>query len=601
MKKIIVILCCVFIYLFNSNSLRAEYFPKQVIMIGDSISDSGNVGPFPGVNGTISWIRLSPVTNGTTWIVLLAKDLGSKYLKPSVQGGLNFAYCAAETSEDTGVYSLTAQLGLIPESTNKNFPVFVWGGANNVFFGEEPLPPFEATMAAIDIGNILQSLHDMKYKTLISLNLPDLGYLPVAEPTYHPFSIQFNQEWLRVLKNKKFPIIAIDVSSLFNVAVNNPQKFGYSKPISSAPSLETGDPLRTGETPAGYMFWYDGTHPTEATHIMIKDYVFSIITAPFCYSKLSEEPFGVLRGQNSAIRQQLYPNQTCHCLNKIYTFVNGTFSPKLALPRSEFGGQSDAIGGHALLGFSDRVSRSWTVGAAGGYSIYAFEKSDSKPNNIKFDLQAGSLILFSGFDRPCGYLNFVLDFAWLFFDDIKRKFNIGIVNEQTHSSTHGIDYDAEIYGSYYFFRGCFYKTGPTIDLNYQKDFVNGYKESGADAGNLEFKKQSNSILTSGLGWEVQFFNHFRSTNLTTDLYLIFNRQWFHQNRIITFHEITVPDVWGEIPIQRHRMNFLSGGINFNAQFCRGKVFSAGYSFNVGTFNTEEHFINLSLTIPIGKK
>jgi outer membrane lipase/esterase len=582
-----------FILLFLLSGItEAKHFPDEIIMIGDSLSDSGNSGPVIGF-----FARFAPITDGVPWIVLLSEKLETKDFKPSVQGGTNFAYVGAETSSNLLTISLNNQIDLIPKNTGRGFPVFVWGGANNIFFSSSP---HDGEAAAIDISNILQRLHDMKFKTLVSLNLPDLGYLPSAgsqSAAYREESLEFSQVWVRELKKKNFPIIAINVASIFDLAIKNPSKFGFFHPISSNPSPSPAFPMNEGNTTAGYMFWYDGTHPTEATHKMISDYVFSILTAPYCYGSLADEPFGVLREQRSAIHQQLFPEQPLHSECKIYPFIGGNYSPLLSLPRQDFGCEKEPMGGNVVVGFTDRIC-DWTLGIAGNYAFHSMG-SDGCENGCKFDLHTATASFFSGFNKSCGYMNAIFDFAYLIFDDIKRKFVIGPVYEKAHGHTKGMDFDGEIYGAYYFWHNCSFRTGPLIDLNYQKVFIDGYKEAGAEAGNLKYKDQNNSIFVTGLGWEAGFRNCVKQTTLVTDLFLTFNRQWLNGERTIRFREVSVPDIWGAWPIKRHRMNFISTGINFSSLFQNGTIFSLGYTFNGGTFNTEEHFINAGITLPLG--
>lgn len=606
MNKKIKIIFIIFSFFFFV-ALQAGHFPKEVIMIGDSLSDSGNSGPGhplatnPFVVGFPA--LFVPKTNGTTWIVHLSRMLRTEELKPRVQGGTNFAYSAATTVLDIVTISLANQVELIPSNISKKDPVFIWGGANNIFFSSSD-QVLSARLAAQDIANIVDSLHEKKFKTLIVCNLMDIGTFPFStaigmSSLYHESSLAFNQTWLKELQKRKYHILAIDTAALFDDIGNNLLKYGFFFPVSSAPSSAAVLPLNLGATPAGYMYWYDGTHPTEALHLLIADYAFSIITSPYCYSKLSDETFGVIREQKTNIQQQLYPKGPKLELKKFYAFVDGTYSPLLSLPSQDFGCNGDVMGGNVCLGVMNHVSELWTLGIAGEYSNN-FLESDHCHSACDFDLQTATLSLFSGVGGSIVYLNSIVDMHWLFFDDIHRNFFVGPVNYKTDGKTSGMGYDAEIYGTYFFVVGDHYKMGPIFDLNYQKVFIDGYKESGADIGNIIYKDQTNSVFVSGLGWEVTLNKCMKWLNLSTEINLLFNRQWLGNTRHIHFREVSLPGVWGEWPIEKHQMNFLSGGINFNALFSNGIVGSFGFSFNVGTFNTEEYFLTTGLTIPLGK-
>lgn len=577
----------------------ADHFPKELIIIGDSLSDSGNSRPSLFIQNAMVFDRYAPITDGTTWPVILAQELEAKTLTPSSQGGTNFAFVGALTSGSFVFFpnpSLTQQEQSLSSKLNRNSPVFVFGGANNIFF--DPATTHPGDGAAIDVANILQDLHDKHFKNLVVFHLPDLGKLPsagasAAEYTFN--SLLFNSVLQQQLEDKSFPVIQVDLFSVFNALIADPQAFGLNN------STGHPDPAPlSGTPPGGFVFWYDGTHPSEASHQLIADYVFSILSAAECYATLAELPFSVLREQRTNIHQQLAPMQPPHQIRRIYPFVSGSYSPQLLPPFSDSCDGHDTFGGDVCVGLTDRITDAWTVGVAGTYALNSSECHERR-NKCEFDLNAGILSLFAGFNRKHGYVNGIFNVAWLDYDDIKRKFHTGPHVSRAHGDTNGIDYDAEVYGAYYIWSYASFRTGPMADLNFQRVMVDGYKESGADFGNLRYKDQGNSIFATGLGWEANANFDFKGVGFFTDLFITANRQWLGKERHIHLAEVSIPESDGAWPVRAPRNTFVSAGINFSTIFKNQLIASIGYTINAGTFDMSEHFFTAGLTMPVGKK
>ncbi len=588
---------CALLFGFTCSAANAHY-PHEIVVLGDSLSDSGNSRPADesllGVPNLFS-----PATNGTTWPVLLAQDLGAARLNPSTQGGTNFAYVGALTSGYLAVFpnpTLTQQAQSLPSTINKNSPIFIWGGANDLIF--EFMDPSIGEEGAMDISNILDYLHGQNYKTFIVLNLPDLGKSPglaLISPLLTADSLAFNSTLQQELAQKNYPVIAIDLYSLFEQVIADPQAFGLNN-STSKPDPTAG----SGTNTSGYVFWYDGVHPTEASHELLSDYVFSILSAAECYATLAEIPFGVLREQRTNIHQQMAPMQPDHEKYLVYPFISGNYSPLLLPALSDRCEDHNVSGGDICVGFTDRVGDAWTVGIAGTYSRNSSTCHEGG-NKCRFDLNAGILSIFGSFDRKHGYVNGIFNIGWLGYESIKRRFAIGPYISHTGGKTHGIDYDAELYGAYYIWSYATLRTGPLVEFNYQRVLIKGYTESGAAFGNISYRGQGNTLLSSGLGWEARLDYTVGTTELVTDLFLTANRQWLEQKRRIHFNEASLPGTHGAWPISKNANTFASAGFNLSALFSNRLIGSFGYTFNMGNHNMSEQLLTASLTMPIGTK
>ncbi len=632
---------------------------QQIVIIGDSLSDSGNSQPLPafipGENGYLILPRYAPLSDGSTWPVVLAYDMGAKRLKPSISGGTNFAYVGAFTEGSNpfpllSIPSLLNQVEMIPDNLNRKSPVFTFGGANNILFTQSDSPELIGAQAAQGMVHVLEAVNNKNFKTLILMNLPDLSRLPADElppgsDYYRAASLAFNKALQNQLETLNVPVLQLDMYSLFDEIYASPTKYGFiSNGAAPAPSMCTNNgsgltcysegcqrcveepvnpaipliPLNftntqlfgtsiplsedatyyLGSSTSGYPFWYDETHPTQYAHDIIADYVNSIISAPSCFISLAQLPNSIIREQNTHIRQELNPLQAAHEQGLPYLFIAGDYSPLENAPYNNCCSTREASGGIFTIGVTDRISTFWTIGAAYSYSANG-DECQKEYNKCSFDLQSNILSLFSGYEREHGYVNIIFNSAWLDYDQINRWFSTGPASHQAKADTHGMDYSGYVYGSYYFNPIACMKTGPRMDINYQFVSVNGYKEYGSDIGNLQFKGFNNQILSTGLGWELQLQNKLGCCMLVSDMYISANRQWINTSKNVYFREESLLGIWGAWPVELPSNNYASGGMNFSTVFYRITT-SLGYTFNVGSHGMSEHFITAGCSIPLGK-
>lgn len=603
---------------FFSFAISIAEFPEEIIVIGDSASDSGNSRPQPP---GFYWIAetYAPIGSGETAVVYLAEKFGAKRLRPSTQGGTNFSYLGATTINYDNASpigplrdvnpSLASQVASLPENLNRKNPVIVQGGFNDFVF-LPPLPDNVTNLSGTRVGtqmaDVVQSIHDKGFKTIVVSNLPDLAEIPYIvnnglSSIFGPAAKEFNESLYSKLKEKRLKVFVGDFRSLFKAISDDPEQYGFTTFIGTPPLVTTqvppGDVTFGGSPIAGYAFWYDGLHPTDSLHIVSADYLYALLSAPKYYAALAELPFGMLREFRTNIRQQLYPVQSRHQLCTFYPFLSGNYTPLLQPPHSDNCHiDGDGWGGDIAAGVTNRISENLTLGVAGGYSDNIFEYSD-QGNDYHLSISSGIFSFFAGCVGCNYYLNGIVDFAWLDFRDINRKFFTGPASHKAHAKTKGMDYDAEIYGAYYVVCNPCFRTGPLVQLNYQTVSVDGFTESGSDIGNLEFKKQSNNIFATGLGWEVNFIQTVQCIEFTTDIYVTGNRQWLGETQNLHFREVSLSGVFGTWPISRQKTNFISGGIDVSSAFGCGVTTTLGYNFNVGNHQTSEHFLTLGVNFP----
>lgn len=286
-------------------SLNANAFDR-VISFGDSLSDTGNIftlrdGLYPAPLGY--WE--GRYSNGSVWVEYLSKAFHMEKTilaahlideQPIPNGNLfiNFAFGGGESGSDglpNNPPGFLWQIGAFSETVryiSSNDLVTVWIGANDFLGNEDQLNTSEDVAALIknsmtNIGMGLRGLIQLGAGHILVANMPDLGSTPKNNSTLEgrmtgrALTIAFNDALTQVLDaiESAYPYIflyRLDIFSLFEDTLANPQKYGFSNTqvdaLSEGLSFDGAD---------GYLFW-DAIHPTTSAHHSIANQAYGTIT-----------------------------------------------------------------------------------------------------------------------------------------------------------------------------------------------------------------------------------------------------------------------------------------------------------------------------------
>ena len=278
---------------------------SAIYAFGDSLSDAGNVsisslGNLP-VGGVYSGGRFS---NGNVWVQDLAQNLGLPLVKPSLAGGTDYAFGGAETGA-TAVHAvnptdLPAQLGQFAASVPHPSPkalYTVWAGANDVLAianSTETVAQQQVSVqqAVTNETTMIKGLIAHGAKNLVVLNLPDLGKTPfeTARPASDAASTSLAQLYNSELGTALQQIMAsgsasidyVNTFGLLDTAIANPAAYGFTnvtQPVwtGNLTDSHSGTLAATGAAQNGYLF-FDGLHPTAATHSLLAQAVTQTLT-----------------------------------------------------------------------------------------------------------------------------------------------------------------------------------------------------------------------------------------------------------------------------------------------------------------------------------
>ena len=237
----------------------------QIVVIGDSLSDSGNAGRF---------------SNGPVWVEQLGSRLGVP-VRPSSVGGFNFAYGGARLDPRSGPTSLRAQTDLYlkqPPRPGRTLHV-VFGGGNDVLAAVGTAQAERMVDdAATSLKSIVADLAEHGATDILVPSLPDVGMTPEirsrggrAVSQARALSDRFNAASDRVLADvgsrHRVRIHRLDIRGMAEQAREDPQAFGF---------LDVTTPCSGRASCEGYLFW-DNVHPTTHAHARLADAAFDIL------------------------------------------------------------------------------------------------------------------------------------------------------------------------------------------------------------------------------------------------------------------------------------------------------------------------------------
>ena len=267
----------IFIMVVAAKFMDKTHPITELYVFGDSLSDTGMVfratgGMYPP-NPTYYQGRYS---NGRVWIEYLAESLHLSSKQTN-----NFAYGGATTGSVGNSYvpSLLNQVQSFTQThqkTNSDALYVLWAGANDYLQGVS-----SATVPVKNLTTAINSLTDVGAKKILVGNLPDLGQLPATRTSTNSVNLSaltqaHNQGLRRSLKilsqqHSDLEIVVLDANTLYRDAITNPAAFNFTNV--TTPCL-SGSSICSN--PDQFLFW-DGIHPTAATHRIIGKTAFSTI------------------------------------------------------------------------------------------------------------------------------------------------------------------------------------------------------------------------------------------------------------------------------------------------------------------------------------
>jgi len=297
---------------------------SRLVAFGDSLTDNGNL--FIATSGTQPPAPYNKrFTNELTFAEYLAGPLQGFFTATSyTSGNIDLAFGGARSdlaaNSNGPIPGTPAQLASYlghGGTFGPNDVASMWAGANDIFQG---LPTAAAnpstaaaymtgvaTTAATNVSTQVGQLATVGAKTIIVMNLPDLGSTPQfnTDPTTSALTSYtagvYNTALDTGLKaaaaaHTSSNIIEVDVKSAFTAIIANPAAFGFAN-VTQACVAVTSCVTAANATRDTYLFW-DGVHPTAGGHQLVAK-----LAAQYLYTQTLSAGVGAFADQAYAIRQ----------------------------------------------------------------------------------------------------------------------------------------------------------------------------------------------------------------------------------------------------------------------------------------------------------
>jgi len=263
----------------------------NLVIFGDSLSDTGNVALATG--GALpnpAFYFQGRFSNGPIWVDVLAQELGEPAIRPSLAGGLDYAFGGATVAfqNQPPPYNMFPRVSqqvdefLAAHHTAANDLIVVWGGANDFIESfSSATGPINPALSADTLVTSLETLAKRGGREFIVPNLPPLGESPFIRGLGIPGLSAAANQWTAVFDaelaadvgnfQSDHPgtiVVPVDVAGLFQQATQPGNPFGFVNTTDAVGPLVPGTVFLAGITatdPQDYLF-FDGVHPTSKTH-----------------------------------------------------------------------------------------------------------------------------------------------------------------------------------------------------------------------------------------------------------------------------------------------------------------------------------------------
>ncbi len=242
---------------------------SDVVVFGDSLSDSGNAGSLqPLPPGSSFTTNPDPV-----WAEIVAETFGASG-ENDLADGSNYAFAGACMNPATPCNfdqspTVTEQIAKYffraDGQADPNALYAIWGGANDVAdsAGADPLNAGRHTLAAAGVNvQQIRRLQDAGARHIVVYNLPDISKSPYAAnlgPVVQGALTQlvsaYNERLYAGIRESEDGIIPVNVHAFFNEIVDNPVAYGFVNATSTAcgePDAASAVSIVCGPEGSGY-------------------------------------------------------------------------------------------------------------------------------------------------------------------------------------------------------------------------------------------------------------------------------------------------------------------------------------------------------------
>ncbi|MGE5336806.1 MAG: SGNH/GDSL hydrolase family protein [Gemmatimonadota bacterium] len=279
---------------------------STVVVFGSSLNDTGNRCILtPNACPPSPPYAQGRYSNGALWVETVAAHYGAA-LKPSLQGGTNYAYAGADTGAVPGVTtpptypSMVSQVGLYLAKANYQaspqalYIVDAGNVGDNFYYlptllQTDPNAATKVVSAAVgDMVNMVLTLYSAGARNILVTNAPNVGATPIAQAAgaatagaLAQVSQAFNGALAQQLAGLKavsagLNLYSVDIYALEAQVKANPSAYGLTDIANMCLNTLVPNPPPPCTNPQQYFYW-DDHHGTAAAYEIIAEKVISTL------------------------------------------------------------------------------------------------------------------------------------------------------------------------------------------------------------------------------------------------------------------------------------------------------------------------------------
>jgi outer membrane lipase/esterase len=564
---------------------------EGVTVFGDSLSDNGNAfrvggGVFPPSPPFFQ----GRFSNGPVWVENVVSELNLS--DTSTNNAFGGATSGTANTVNPALPGLTTQLNLSLQSSptaNPDRLYVIWVGANDILTTDPNSP---ATTSS-NVSTALQRLTGAGARNLIVPNLPDLGTTPtgLTAPDRSALLSQLSTDYNNRLRtslqtlsqsNPNLSIVPVDIAGLFNAAIANPARFGFSNVTQPCLNETTG---AVCANPDSFLFW-DTLHPTAAAHRIIGDYVLDTLTAAQKIAPQADIALGNARRTIRDLNGRLLTLRTTtpQTEPKLGVFIQGdtNFGSRTTTPN---------VTGYNL------DTKSLTLGAdyplTNNFAIgLALSKADSK-NNLNNDLgrvamNSTSISVYGSYAREKFYTDALFNYGWNNFDVTR---NIRVTGfSQANANPSGNQLAVRVNTGYNFGDNKL-SFGPNVGISYSKININGYTERDGDLLNLTVNPQTADSIAVNLGGNLYYAFDTQFGTIAPYVGVNYEHEFGNNNRQIVTELVTQPGIPIRTSVGNSDRDYLRLTTGVQSQFANNLSVVLGYETILGKDNFKDNYLS----------
>ncbi len=271
--KVLAVALALFAGLGFARPANADAPYSQIVVFGDSLSDTGNVFLATGGAEVGPPYYRGRFSNGPVWVEVLAQELGLPVPRASLAGGTNYAWGGAETGPGLSFFDtpnvgmqidffLADRGGLVGDEL-----IVVAAGSNDLFWQA----PFSPAQIAKNLAHDIRRLANAGGQTFLVPNLVAIGETPLFRGTpdenrLNVLATEVNRQLSKELDDLEnslgITILRFDMAGVLDAMLLMPGEFGLSN-VTDPAWCEAENTIVPN--PDEYLFW-DVIHPTRVAH-----------------------------------------------------------------------------------------------------------------------------------------------------------------------------------------------------------------------------------------------------------------------------------------------------------------------------------------------